>query len=106
MKPTPWTAQGTHLLEDTHLCQCQLFRWTAYFVKLKGLNKVTRNSQKDITYLNSGFPCLSLYQRTRLTLSSGFDGVMLQGKLVSIPLTLDTWVTGTGKKWIQITVKK
>ena len=37
MKPTPWTAQGTHLLEDTHLCQSQLFRWTAYFDKLKGV---------------------------------------------------------------------
>ena len=42
------------------------------------------------SYLNSGLPSRSLYHNTRLTLSSGCDGVMLHGRLVSMPDTEDT----------------
>ena len=50
------------------------------------------------SYLNKGFPSLSLYHKTRLTLSSGCDGVMLHGRFVNIPDTDDTLVTGTVKE--------
>ncbi len=49
-------------------------------------------------YLKSGFPNPSLYQRTKLTLSPGREGVMLHGRFVSIPATDWTEVSGTGRK--------
>ena len=52
----------------------------------------------SLSYLNNGFPSLSLYHKTRLTLSSGCDGVMLHGRFVNIPDTDDTLVTGTVKE--------
>lgn len=56
-------------------------------------------------YLYRGLPNPSLYHRTMLTRSLGDDGVMLQGKLVSIPATDWILVTGTAKATIVCPIK-
>ena len=108
----PWNGDKNSLEGNLKLKTASLFSFCVYYIKIlfeltkgkfpkvifRAWNfswQVSRSSGLNESYLKRGLPSLSLYQRTKLTLSPALEGVMSQGRLVNIPLTDVTWVTGT-----------